>query len=154
MRLHYPLEFSKFNIFMKKTLRMVGMAIMAILMCVNFSSCSSDDDGGNPIVGKYKLVSVSEEDGDSNTDGWYEFFEFKADGTFVDRDSEEVTYGKYTVKGNYLHIDWNIENGIPDDVTDGTYTISGNTLTYVCKWADGRGEWQDDYYTTYVLKKQ
>ena len=27
-----------------KTLRLVGMALFAVLMCVNFASCSSDDD--------------------------------------------------------------------------------------------------------------
>ena len=27
-----------------KTFRMIGMALMAVLMCVNFTSCSEDDD--------------------------------------------------------------------------------------------------------------
>ena len=27
-----------------KTLRFIGMALFAVLMCVNFASCSSDDD--------------------------------------------------------------------------------------------------------------
>ena len=31
-----------------KTIRKFGMALLAVLVCVNFTSCSTDDDGGSP----------------------------------------------------------------------------------------------------------
>jgi len=30
-----------------KTFRLIGMALFAIMMCVNFTACSSDDDEEN-----------------------------------------------------------------------------------------------------------
>ena len=30
-----------------KTFRLIGMALFAIMMCVNFTACSSDDDEKN-----------------------------------------------------------------------------------------------------------
>ena len=39
-----------------KTLRMIGMALFAILMCVNFTSCSSDDDPTDEST-QYELVT-------------------------------------------------------------------------------------------------
>ena len=36
-----------------KTLRFIGMAIIAIIMSVNFAACSDDDDD-NPIVGTWR----------------------------------------------------------------------------------------------------
>ena len=36
-----------------KTLRFIGMAIVAIIMSVNFVACSDDDDD-NPIVGTWR----------------------------------------------------------------------------------------------------
>lgn len=49
-----------------KTFRLLGMALLAIVMCVNFASCSSDDDeeennGGSTVVsGKLLLKMVGE----------------------------------------------------------------------------------------------
>ena len=56
-----------------KTFRMIGMALMAVLMCVNFTSCSEDDDptgvkNENGIdVGGKKLVKIV----DKSEDGYY-----------------------------------------------------------------------------------
>lgn len=40
-----------------KTLRFIGMAIVAIIMSVNFAACSDDDEegnnGNNPLVGTW-----------------------------------------------------------------------------------------------------
>ena len=60
-----------------KTFRMIGMALFAVLMCVNFASCSSSDDdpteepeeGGVVVSGKKiaKIVGTSEESPYSET---------------------------------------------------------------------------------------
>lgn len=38
-----------------KTLRLVGMVLFAVLMCVNFASCSNDDDVDNQEAQKYTI---------------------------------------------------------------------------------------------------
>ena len=59
-----------------KTLRFIGMAIVAIIMSVNFAACSDDDEegnnGNNPLVGTW-----------IDDDGSYEaiIWKFNADGT-------------------------------------------------------------------------
>ncbi len=43
-----------------KTLRFIGVAIIAVIMSVNFTACGDDEDDGDPInkwVGKYQLLS-------------------------------------------------------------------------------------------------
>ena len=64
-----------------KTFRMIGMALFAILMCVNLSSCSSSDDDqteepeeGGVIVSGKKIVKFITESGD-----WKETWLFKYD---------------------------------------------------------------------------
>ena len=60
-----------------KTLRFIGMAIVAIIMSVNFAACSDDDEegnnGNNPLVGTW-----------IDDDGSYEaiIWKFNADGTY------------------------------------------------------------------------
>lgn len=48
-----------------KTFRLIGMALLAVVMCVNFASCSDDEDenndGGTVVSGKL-LRSMSEDD--------------------------------------------------------------------------------------------
>lgn len=45
-----------------KTFRMVGMALIAILMCVSFSSCSNDDEDEFELSGPYatKIIGTWE----------------------------------------------------------------------------------------------
>lgn len=66
-----------------KTFRLIGMALMAVLMCVNFAACSSSDDDEEKvpenfsIVGTWKMVNgdmdqwtiIFREDG-TGTDSW------------------------------------------------------------------------------------
>lgn len=33
-----------------KTLRFIGMALLAIVLCVNFSACSDDDEDSLPVA--------------------------------------------------------------------------------------------------------
>ena len=90
-----------------KTFKLIGVALLTVLMCVGFSSCSkSDDDNGgsssNPLVGTWEL---------SDEDGYYSTVELKADGSYC-----QIEYHRTT--DNIQRID------------KGTYkilSVSGNT---------------------------
>ena len=59
-----------------KTLRFIGMAIVAIIMSVNFAACSDDDeDDNNPLIGTW----INSEGNTTMT--WI----FKANGTGVEK---------------------------------------------------------------------
>ena len=51
-----------------RTFRLIGMALLAVVMCVNFTSCSSDDDE-EETNSEYKALlgswQMSEQDGDT-----------------------------------------------------------------------------------------
>lgn len=69
-----------------KTLRLIGMALAAIMMSVNFVACSDDDDD-NPIVGVWQ----------NDDEGEHLRWTFNADGSgseylYYDDDSESFTY--------------------------------------------------------------
>ena len=46
-----------------KTFRLIGMALLAVVMCVNFTSCSDDesDVDSNSIVGFWKIASYDDD---------------------------------------------------------------------------------------------
>ena len=81
-----------------KTFKLIGVALLTVLMCVGFSSCSkSDDDNGgsssNPLVGTWEL---SDEDGD------YYTVELKADGSYYQVEYKRTTDNiKRVEKGTY-----------------------------------------------------
>ena len=73
-----------------KTLRFIGMAIIAVIMSVNFTACSSDDDEENesnsPLVGTW-IMTKSIKDGHIRIPGQNGFdsglgLVFSANGTF------------------------------------------------------------------------
>lgn len=47
-----------------KTFRLIGMALLAVVMCVNFASCSDDDDpiknDDGIITNQKKLMEIKE----------------------------------------------------------------------------------------------
>ena len=59
-----------------KTLRVIGMALVAISMSVNFVACSDDDDD-NPIVGTWRCEVVDDGKGYSDS------YTFNADGSGI-----------------------------------------------------------------------
>ena len=64
-----------------KTLRMIGMALVVVLMCVNFASCNDDDDAielsaySKEIVGKWEITSYAA------MGTWHDSYVFNNDGT-------------------------------------------------------------------------
>lgn len=81
-----------------KTFKLIGVALLTVLLSVSFSSCSkSDDDNGgsssNPLVGTWEL---SDEDGD------YYTVELKADGSYYQVEYKRTTDNiKRVEKGTY-----------------------------------------------------
>lgn len=103
-----------------KTLRFIGMAIVAIIMSVNFAACSDDDDD-NPIIGTWR----SEVD----SYGYSDSFTFNTDGSGIwqeyrnNNQTDSDTF-KYSIDGDKVTFAW----------TDGetytsTFSISDNRLT-------------------------
>ena len=126
-----------------KTLRFIGMALLAVVLSVSFSSCSDDDDDDgssysvNDVTGVWQCVSQT---GDENE---YKFIDgdhikFFSDDYVGEEDVPEVT-------GKNCYINWidgqarqgsqkytleelkNLPNPGEDNGT--AYTVNGNVLT-------------------------
>ena len=115
-----------------RTLRFIGMAIVAVIMSVNFAACSDDDDednnGNNPLVGTWI---------DSYGEGDYFIWKFNADGTGIEQEyyhgglesPVSFTY-TYDAKTTVLTVTYK-EDGdlVPTDIDTYYVTFSGNTMT-------------------------
>lgn len=129
-----------------KTLRFIGMALIAVIMCVNFVACSDDEEeeANAAIEGTWKYSSSSDEDMRSGS------FTFKSNGGLIWDDGEESSSNcSYTLNGSNLKIILN-----QDDYIEGMITISKNQATYKYTWHDYAGEWDDDTEYTMTLVKQ
>ena len=96
-----------------KTLRFIGMAIIAVIMSVNFAACCRDDDEENKsnslLVGTW-IMTKSIKDGHTRIPGQNGFdsglgLVFSANGTFYNLvENEKAEDGKYSYdeKGNAL----------------------------------------------------
>ena len=100
-----------------KTFRFIGMALFAVLMCVNFASCSSSEDdpteepeeGDVVVSGKKiaKIVGTSEESPYSET----YTFSYDSKGRLIEATEieEEEGYGKDTETIDYTELEREIE---------------------------------------------
>lgn len=126
-----------------KTLRFIGVALLAVLMSVSFSACGGDDDdnGGNNykslIVGKWKLV------------GQYTLLathvEYKSDGTFSYTSIDDPTYeqhGVYKIEGDVLSEMFSDEN---DWERSKINTLNNTTL--ILQGIKDNGELKKTIYT-------
>ena len=107
-----------------KTLRLIGLLIMAVMASINFTACGDDDDDdpSNPIVGVWQ----------NDDEGEHLRWTFNADGSgseylYYDDDSESFTYQfTYTYHRETNVIEINYSDGDTDRYN---VTINGNTLT-------------------------
>ncbi|MBS1438444.1 MAG: hypothetical protein HP007_11865 [Bacteroides sp.] len=95
-----------------KTLRFIGMAVLAVVMSVNFTSCSDDDEPGseNPIGGKNKRLVQDMEQEDPNDISYYHY---NADGWLEEvtkSDNESVKYS-YSTKNGKTYVKGTWEDG-------------------------------------------
>ena len=130
-----------------KTLRLIGMAVIAVIMSVNFAACSDDDEdkgSSNPIVGTWQ-----EDEGNGN----YFVWKFNADGTGIDQEyyngqlEEPVTFTyTYDIKTTVLTITYKEEGDlIAEDIDTYYVTINGNTMKVREFWDGGEDETPDIY---------
>ena len=99
------------------------MALVAIIMSVNFTACSDDDDD-NPIVGTWRGEVV-----DDGKGGYSESFTFNADGSgiwqeFKDGKQIDSESFKYSLDGDKITFTWS-----DGETYTSTFSISGNRLT-------------------------
>lgn len=94
-----------------KTFRFIGMALLTVVMCVNFTSCSSDDEEDNPIknedgiiINQKKLMEIKQTD----DEGYIDIYRFSYDN-----------------KGRLTSIT-NKEDKYPDDII--SFTWGNNTI--------------------------
>lgn len=125
-----------------KTLRMFGMALVAMMLCIGVSSCSKDDDNfievdySNDLVGTWTLLEPE----------LAEALVISADGSVVSTGIEGEVYWE-NVKGTFVHennkIEFKFEDGdsfkgrfdlIPGQTLSLVDTKTGERLTYsYCK---------------------
>lgn len=114
-----------------KIFRMIGLAVVAILMCVNFSSCKDDDDDAKTasIVGSW----VDVEDPDYTVVFTSSNFEFLEDG--------DLEYsGTYSLSGNKISLTIKKfpggEQYVGTTETYDVYELTENTLKFGDDGAD------------------
>lgn len=124
-----------------KAFKVIGMALLAIFVSLNFVACSSDDDDDASLAGTtWKVVSVSSSDSD-----WQDFkggsATLKSDGSIVFKPTNGWSYAKWSLTDNVLK--FTLGEGEPDDCIVGNITFNGNKATWNCYWEDADGDWSD-----------
>lgn len=145
-----------------KTLRMIGLALVAIVLCVSFAACGSDDDddnnGGGGLAGTtWKVVGVSSSDADMLEDfnEWKGYtVKLNSNGTITFTPDAGWSYARWTYSAPTLK--FTLGEGHADDCVVGALTISGNTAQWNCYWEDADGEWSNAAreHTIVTLQKQ
>lgn len=80
-----------------KTFRMIGMALFAVLMCVNLASCSSDDDDDVQVPEDFTIIGTWKMIEGDDMDQW--FIVFNEDGT----GHESWIYGEYSDESTFTY---------------------------------------------------
>ena len=129
-----------------KTFRFLGMALLAIVMCVNFTSCS--DDGEEPaknedgvITNQKQLVQIKRGD-DSEYTTWDYTYDFKGRLTSIIRTE------KYNGRTERKITNYSWGNNIivaEDGNSTRTYTLSNNLVKSISE-TDG-GDWGNATFT-------
>lgn len=110
-----------------KTFRLIGMALLAIVLCVNFASCSSDDDeeptknDDGIITNQKQLMQIKMVD-DSETITWD--FAYDSKGRLISIIFAETTVGESTYR-DITNYTWSNNTIIAEDGrSTRTYTIN------------------------------
>ena len=117
-----------------KTLRFIGIAIVAVIISVSFAACSDDDEDdkqSNTVIGTWQVTSstYTEEVGDTYT--------FYSNGTglleWEDSNGNDSGTFKYKVNSDYTIISIDYEDG--DGYEEISMSITDNALM---QWKIGR----------------
>ena len=96
-----------------KTFRMIGMALVAVMLSFTMSSCDNDDDEVNPYKDYPQLIVGK----------WFNFT------------PEASMFLNYQADNTYNMVGWDKEFGWLE--MSGTYRLEGNKLTESYTWTDG-----------------
>lgn len=107
------------------------MAIVAVLMCVNFTACEKED--GDPLIGSWYYLRID------GTCRWEYTYTFEPNGDFYFSGTPSAWS-----EGNDI---WHMEYG----TSSGKYTINGKVLTIT--YSEGCFEGDKDKYTIMSLNK-
>ena len=131
-----------------KTLRFLGMTLLMVMLAVNFTACSDDEDEpSNTLAGTTWEIKSSSE----NNEMIGIEITFKSDGTFA-MSRNGWTYSNWSLNGEVLTL--TVGEGIPDDYMRGSISINENTATYTYHWGDVNGEWEDNENYTITLQRR
>lgn len=96
-----------------KTLRYIGIAIFAVVMCVNFAACSSDDDEEDYQWNDNQ--NTSQTDQEQNTSG--EDNNGNGSGNNTKAEKPDISFFRVAAKNTILHVDYKINNSQKAKVT-------------------------------------
>ena len=141
-----------------KTFRMIGMALMAVLMCVNFTACSEDDPTGdsptNHLSNANKLAKVMQYDIENNKKELNDIIRFEYDKNdnvvkiheIYGSDADDIDITEYIWDSNKsITSYWENDEYIK-------YTLTNNQITdilmheYVWDWDTETRELDEDFY--------
>lgn len=114
-----------------KTLRLIGMALLAVVLCVNFTACSDDDDESlatENLEGTWGLTHSKGSVYDSNS-GQKTPFEFTCDPYNPENSNCIKIDVRKLADNSYSWTIYEVDNGGWDMVRTYKGTLSGNTLT-------------------------
>lgn len=138
---------------MMKTLRLIEMALLAIVMSVSFIACSNEEASTSLVGTTWKVTSVDNGDVSLN-DLTNVTVTFNENGTVTFNPKTVHTYTLWTLNDNTLKIVLGEDEA--DDYIEGTISINGKSATWDCYWADVYGQWthKDEPHATVHLQKQ
>lgn len=124
------------------------MALLAVVLCVNFAACSDDDENEPSVTPTlagttWKIIAIDDEEDEDWKVG--STLTFKTDGTIMTYPySDDAEWeATYHLSDNELIIDFYVDGHV-DDYVAGTISINGKTATYRYKWYDYDGSDLDD----------
>lgn len=129
-----------------KTFRLIGMALLAIMLCVNFTGCSKDDTlTDNEIITKSKkLIGMKETEGD-NTYIWE--FSYDSEGKLSSIIDSFDLYGGSNRQQQVTHYTWRSFTIIAEsDYLTQTYTLDENNLVKTIR-SDKNTDWNNAQFS-------
>ena len=130
-----------------RTFRLIGIALFAIVMCVNFASCSKDTDilTDNEIIAKSKkLIGMKETEGD-NTYIWE--FSYDSEGKLSSIIYSFDMYGGSHRDQQVTRFTWNsFTITAESDYQTRTYTLDENNLVKTIR-SDKETDWSNAQFS-------
>lgn len=143
-----------------KTLRLIGMAVIAVIMSVNFAACSDDDDETpttDKLVGQWTLTYEEvwekfqnnpeenyEQKGEPNDECFfYGHLTFNENGSFTEyeMDNTIIGTGKWILRNNELTLTYRGDEEYPETLKVIEFSSNKLVLEFYDKQDDGDEEY-------------